>query len=99
MKFKSNWKDFALCSSSHPTNYWFSSKKEDIDIAKSICAKCTVRLECFFTAWDNDSHYGVYGGVSEYEYLLLTWKEAKSESEDNRDRTDKCLQKMLRHIA
>jgi WhiB family redox-sensing transcriptional regulator len=99
VKFKSDWKDYALCTSGYPVNYWFSNKKPEIDVAKSICAKCTVRLECFTTAWSDDSHYGVYGGVSEYEYLLLTWKEAKSESESNRDRTDKRLRKILQEIA
>jgi WhiB family redox-sensing transcriptional regulator len=92
---QSSWKEKALCSDTPESHIWFSYKKEEIDRAVEICKICPVRKQCFINAWSADEFYGVSGGITEYEYLTLTWKEAKSERQSNRSRTDKLLKKIL----
>lgn len=96
-----NWKDLALCSSDKNGEAWMSYKKDDIIYAQLICQKCTVRPQCFLEGWENtdSDFYGIYGGVSEYEYLLGIWKEAKKDTDDNWHRTDRILQKFMRQIS
>jgi hypothetical protein len=92
----SNWKKKALCAADVNSEYWFSYKKEEIQYAKNICKKCSVRKECLMSAWQEEYVYGVNGGFSEFEILLETWKEAKKVSDDNWSRSNKILQRMLR---
>jgi hypothetical protein len=91
----SNWSSKALCVDHPESNIWFSYKKEDIDRAVSICKKCPVRTECFISVWNSGEFYGVYGGITEFEYLNLTWKEAKNEKQNNRSKTDRVLKTIL----
>ena len=94
----SNWKEEALCSDRIDSHIWFSYKKEEIDKAVQICKKCPVRRQCFMNAWSSEEFYGIAGGITEYEYLTLTWKEAKSERQSNRSRSDKLLKKILQGL-
>jgi hypothetical protein len=96
---KNNWKDKALCLGHPESNIWFSYKKSDIDRAKSICKKCPVRVECFMSAWESGDFYGVYGGVSEFEYLSMTWKEVENEKQNNRTRSNRVLKGILQEIG
>lgn len=95
---QSDWKQKALCLNHPEGRIWFSYKKEESDRAKSICKKCPVRSECFLSMWDTGDFYGVYGGVSEFDYLTSTWKEAKSEKENNRTRSSGVLKRILQEI-
>lgn len=64
----STWQDEALCSQpeySKEAELFFSEEPEDIELAKSICAMCDVRLLCLKSALDNKEVYGVWGGVDE----------------------------------
>jgi hypothetical protein len=92
---KKNWRDKALCSNDKNSEKWFSYNIDDIQYAKSVCKKCTVRLECITNAL-SDGFYGVNAGISEYDYKLITWKEAGSEDESNWSRSNKTLQRVLR---
>jgi hypothetical protein len=96
---QSNWKDSALCNGHPESNIWFSYKKSDIDRAVSICKKCPVRIPCFINMWNNEEYYGVSGGISEFNYLISTWKETSSEKQNNRTRTDRVLKGILQEIA
>jgi hypothetical protein len=95
---QSDWKESALCLDHENRNLWFSYKKEDVDSAKEICKKCTVRTECFVSMWNTGNFYGVNGGVSEFEYLQLTWKEVSSEKANNRTRASSVLKGILQKI-
>jgi hypothetical protein len=96
---KNNWKEKALCLGHPEGNIWFSYKKSDIDRAKSICKKCPVRVDCFMSAWESGDFYGVYGSVSEFEYLSMTWKEVGNEKQNNRTRSDRVLKGILQEIG
>ena len=95
----SNWKQFAVCTGDSRSFAWFSFKKEDIDYAKNGCAKCTARIPCFLNAWESEEYCGVNGGISEFEFLLSTWKEAKKVTDENWKRSDKDLQKFVRRVS
>lgn len=94
----SNWSDKALCGQSKTPEIWFSYKKEDIENACKICSVCPVQKECLVSAWNSDFFYGINGGLSEFEYLKLTWKEADGERKSNWSRANKLLQTVLRKI-
>ena len=89
------WREQALCSKDKYSEKWFSYNIGDVQYAKSVCKKCTVRLECITNAL-SDEFYGVNAGISEYDYKLITWKEAGSENESNWSRSNKTLQRVLR---
>lgn len=95
---QSDWKQSALCIDHPEKNLWFSYKKDDIETAKNICKECTVRTECFLSMWNTGDFYGVNGGISEFDYLSLTWKEANSEKANNRSRANTVLKGILQKI-
>lgn len=99
MNLKSNWQDFALCRKDKNPNKWFSFDIDDINYAKNVCRKCTVRNECLISAISSDNFLGVNAGMSEYEFLIETWVEAKEYDETNWPRTDRAFQRLLRKIA
>jgi len=41
------------------------------DLAKSICARCQVRVECLDYAISGREEYGVWGGLSPQERVVL----------------------------
>jgi|LakMenE01Jun11ns_1017448.scaffolds.fasta_scaffold8574273_2 hypothetical protein len=85
----------ALCQGDEKSSAWFSYQIEDINYAKSVCAECEVKLPCFFNALENE-FMGVNAGISEFEFMMKTWKEAKTKNESNWTRSDKVLQRILR---
>jgi hypothetical protein len=93
-----NWRDKALCAVDKNSYFWFSYDYQEVEYAKDICKKCTVRQQCLTSAWKESFIYGVNGGLSEFDILLETWKKAKREDDSNWSRTDKLLQKLLRKI-
>jgi hypothetical protein len=95
---QSNWKEKALCYNHPELSIWFSYKKEDADRAQSVCKKCPVRVECFMSMWNTGDFYGINGGVSEFEYLSMTWKEATNEKQSNRTRADRVLKGILQGL-
>lgn len=94
----SDWKAQALCLDHPERLIWFSYKKEEVDRAVKICKKCPVRTDCFISSWDTGDHYGVNGAISEFEYLMLTWKEVDSEKQNNRTRSSRVLKGILQEI-
>ena len=91
-----NWRKKALCAEDRNSIYWFSYKNEEVQYAKNVCKTCTVRKECLLSAWSEDTIYGINGGFSEFDILLATWKKVKKENDNNWNRTDRVLQKLLR---
>lgn len=95
-----SWLQSALCKKDSHPHRWLSSNIDDINYAKNVCRKCTVRMECLVSAiYEREEFIGVNGGLSEIEYLMSIWKEAESEQESNWDISDRTIQRLLREIA
>jgi hypothetical protein len=99
MKAPSDWLEKALCANDEHPFAWLSYDIEDIEYAKHGCSLCKVRKECFLSAWQNEPYVGVNAGISEYDFLVLTWKEAKKAHGSNWSRTNKILQGIMQQIA
>jgi hypothetical protein len=99
MKVRSDWRSQAVCANDLNPLAWLSYDISDVKYAKDGCSRCDVRFECFISAWDNKPYVGVNAGISEFDYLNLTWKEAEKENGSNWSRTNKVLQRILQKIA
>jgi transcription elongation factor Elf1 len=63
-----DWMEQAACAEEWVDPRLFhSSKQEEKDEAKSICASCPVRFECLKAALDEHEKWGIRGGVDEKE--------------------------------
>jgi hypothetical protein len=98
MELLSNWKDEAVCASDTNSPKWVSYNLDDIEYAKKGCAKCNVRKECLIMAFKNDSFIGVVAGISEYDYLLHSWKKVTEEDESNWRTDDSIFPRLLQKI-
>jgi len=77
-----SWMKKSICKNDEFPNRWTSFKIQDIEYAKSRCKQCTVQKECLLM-FQEQNIAGVIAGLSEYERLLLQWKEAKNINEFN----------------
>lgn len=59
-----DWLDRALCAQVDP-DLFFPQKGADTRRPKSICATCSVQVECLDDALANNERHGIWGGVSE----------------------------------
>ena len=98
MKALSDWLSSAVCANDDNPTAWLSYDIENIRYAKHGCSKCKVRQQCFLNAWQNEPYVGVNAGISEYDFLILTWKEAKKANGSNWSRTNKTLQRIMQEI-
>jgi WhiB family transcriptional regulator, redox-sensing transcriptional regulator len=44
------------------SDLWFSESPAELELAKSLCGKCPVRLECLAGAVEREEPWGVWGG-------------------------------------
>jgi hypothetical protein len=98
MKARSDWLSKAVCAVDEQPSAWLSYDIKDIRYAKIGCSKCSVRAQCMLNAYQNDPYVGVNAGISEYDFLILTWKEAKKVNGSNWSRNDKVLQGIMRQV-
>lgn len=98
-KKPNNWRLEAVCMRDANPNYWLSYKYSDIQYAKDGCARCNVKRECFFTALENEEFVGVNAGISEYDFLMATWKKATKSNGTTRNRSDNAIKKLLQKIS
>lgn len=72
----SGWWDQAACQSADPELFFPLSAGRiglgEIDLAKAICARCSIRQRCLDYALDTSEAYGVWGGASEEERRVIT---------------------------
>lgn len=60
------WLKKAACSSSDPS-LWFSQELDDIEVALSICGRCSAVEEC--REANKDEPFGVFGGTTARERI------------------------------
>lgn len=58
------WMKKALCAEVDP-EIFYPEKNTDGTVAKRLCLKCDVRVECLEYAVDNDERFGIWGGLNE----------------------------------
>lgn len=95
---QSNWRSKAICTGDSKSSSWLSYDMKDIEYAKEGCSRCLVRKECLITALKNNSFIGVIAGISEYDYLVHTWREATRENENNWRTDDSILSGLLQKV-
>ncbi|WP_418960047.1 WhiB family transcriptional regulator [Streptomyces tritici] len=65
-----SWREDALCAQAGP-EFFFPAPGSSTREAKLLCSACEGRLACLEYALRNDERFGVWGGLSEKERLLL----------------------------
>jgi hypothetical protein len=91
-----NWKQSALCKNDLMHHSWISYKKEEVDYAKNKCKECHVFNECLYNSlFIEKEFYGVNAGMSEYDFMTLTWVEVDSARKRNWTRNNRVLQGIL----
>jgi hypothetical protein len=81
---KVHWVKDALCKFDKK---FVSFHIDDVIEAKSICAQCTVQVECIMANAEVDGTF-TSAGLSKYDRLLIQWKRVSSKNEGNfRDST------------
>jgi hypothetical protein len=97
---RADWASVALCKKDSKSYSWLSSNIDDINYAKDVCRRCSVRPECLYSAvYEKDQFIGVNAGMSEIEYLIRTWQEVDQEDESNWTKPDRLIQVLFREIA
>jgi WhiB family redox-sensing transcriptional regulator len=61
-----SWRQNAACRGVDP-DIFYPASEEEADVAKSICAQCSVRQMCLEYALANRERDGVWGGATEKE--------------------------------
>lgn len=93
---RSNWKQFATCKNDLMYHSWTSYKKEEVEYAKKKCNECAVFNDCLYNSiFIEKEFYGVNAGMSEYDFMMLTWVEVDSARKRNWTRNNKVLQRIL----
>jgi len=62
----SNWMASGECADK-PPSLFFPSDGVGVEVAKRLCATCSVKAQCLDYALDNRIDHGVWGGTSERE--------------------------------
>lgn len=74
---ESKWRDSALCAEIS-SEYFFADDSHNVKTAKSICAKCPVKIECREYAMNNlDLKYGVFGGLTARDRGVIRAKQER----------------------
>lgn len=74
-----HWVKDAKCKNSD-TKIFISYDINDIELAKSICKTCPVRVQCYH---DYDQMQAIAGGFSFFERLQDSWQRIENEKETN----------------
>ena len=66
---------------------------------KRVVRDVQSKSRVFLSAIQNDEFVGVNAGISEYDFLMSTWKKANKNNGTTRDRSDKSIKKLLQKIS
>jgi WhiB family redox-sensing transcriptional regulator len=69
------WMKKALCAEVDPEMF-YPEKNTDGTVAKRICLRCDVKVECLQYAIDNKEDHGIWGGLNERSRRKLRRKKA-----------------------
>lgn len=72
-----DWYDDALCAQTDPEQF-YPERGGSVREAKKVCAACPVREQCRAHALANDEHWGVWGGLSEFDRRRMRAAERKA---------------------
>ena len=67
------WYAEAACSgmTSGKNDPWYSQDEKQVEYAKSICRQCPVASECLAQTFQNNEHFGIWGGLDYAERYAL----------------------------
>lgn len=75
MAHQENWQEYAACRDEDPELFFPVSEvgpgARQVEQAKAVCARCTVRAECLRYALDAGLDHGVFGGTTDAERRKL----------------------------
>ena len=70
-----NWRSAGACQSADPDLFFPISSagpaERQVARAKKICAGCAVRRECLEFALSHELSYGIWGGTTEDERIMM----------------------------
>ena len=55
-----------LCTEEDP-ELWFSTRPDEVAMAKAICQRCPSQMDCITVALERDERYGIWGSVNRTE--------------------------------
>lgn len=58
------WHELSACRGTNPSVF-FPTRGQDVQPARTICARCPVAAECLSWAIETGEKLGIYGGLSE----------------------------------
>ena len=71
MPYYDDWRQRAACRDQDPELFFPLSEMgpgaQQVERAKSVCARCPVRAECLAYALDDGLDHGIFGGATEAE--------------------------------
>jgi WhiB family redox-sensing transcriptional regulator len=79
-----DWTTRAACKGTDPDELFVQGAAQNR--AKLICRGCPVRTECLADALDNGIEFGVWGGMTEREPDVTSWRELLERARDNYER-------------
>ena len=84
-----NWMARGLCANQPPETF-FPSDGVGVEVAKRICATCTVKDGCLEYALENRVDHGVWGGCSERQRRrILKARRKDAEKQAKQDRKER----------
>jgi WhiB family redox-sensing transcriptional regulator len=75
------WQDVAACREI-PVEMFFPPAEQESEVAKAVCANCTVRQPCLEFALAEAERFGIWGGLTSLERRSLAAKRRKARLPD-----------------
>lgn len=77
MASNQEWQDLAACREV-PVEMFFPPAEQESEVAKAVCADCTVRQPCLEFALGEAERFGIWGGLTSQERRSLAAKRRKA---------------------
>lgn len=77
MASNQEWQDLAACREI-PVEMFFPPAEQESEVAKAVCANCTVRQPCLEFALSEAERFGIWGGLTSQERRSLAAKRRKA---------------------
>jgi WhiB family redox-sensing transcriptional regulator len=73
------WRQKARCAG-YDTEVFFPEDTQPTLVAKSLCRRCPVKIDCLVHALQQGERYGIWGGLTAHERDLLTARLARRDT-------------------